>query len=882
MPLIRFNNIIFLLFGVLLAACNSTRNVPANKYLLEKNDVAIVGDKLSREDIDGIIRQQPNYKRFGVKWRLMAYNVIDSVKVADKRQRKNIQLREKNKKRLIREDRINSRRVERARKKGNKLYTHKTVHLKDTADPQMFIREWYKYKIGRPPVIFDSTQFLKSIEQLNAYLKKKGYYYGDVNGIVEFSGEKKCVANYLISTGERYMIDSVYLICPNKEVAQHYQLFIDSKQDKPLIGKPFDADLLDDHRSDISKFMRDSSFYGFSPKSVRYIVDTNYTNMKVKLGVEIGDRVVTYLEYKDSVSFIPYKKYMIENVYFHMPDTVHLEGDYFTKVSERRLPDYDKEFLHTFDTLAYVNVRDAKLGEVNPDMIFLYNGKLYLKPRVFEIYSYVYGGEKYYEKNMEATYNRLRGLDMFNEIKTKITEDKEHGSIEVHHYMMRGKRQSFSFEPRATNSNGFLGVSANVQFVNKNLFGGAEHLKIGISGGLESQPPVLQEQNGEVIQTSERSLNTIEISPTIQLEVPGFFPFRSTKLARKRRPQTIIGTAYNYQDRQEFTRGTFQLSYDWEFIVRRTHRFQVGFPLVSVIKFISIDKTDEFDTKLKDLNDLFIFDAYSNQFVWQDWRFKYEYNISEKLNRRHKFQMFYSTIVDPAGNVLSMFRDFQDTLQNGKYGINGVAYSQFMRVDNEFVFSQPFSKERSMNFRVMLGAGVPYGNSENSLPYDYSFFAGGANDIRGWPARTMGPGVYKYYLDTNRTITQLGNFKLGGSAEWRFPINSFFKAAFFMDAGNIWTFSEDPNRLGGNITSDWYKQLMVSSGVGIRIDFEYFIFRLDIAVPVRNPSLPVGTQWVWNDHTDYYQYVKDELGYIPVSTPNPFKIRYHFGIGYPF
>jgi len=882
LPLKRIIYLVAIPIFSLVVACNSTKNVPENKFLLKKNEIKVVGDKLDNEDLTGIIRQQPNYKRFGIKWRLVAYNAIDSTRVADKRTRKNKKLKAINRKRLAKEDRVNSKRIEKAQAKGNEYYTHKHVTLKDTLNPQKFFREWYKYKIGRAPVIFDSLLFDKSLEQMGAYLRKKGYYYGEVNGIVDYRENRKCVANYLIETGERYYIDSVYLKCPNQEVAEHYKLFVASKQDRPLLGKPFDADILDAYRSEVSKYMRDSSFYGFSPKSIRFIVDTVQSEMKATVGIEIGDRVITYLEYKDSISLIPYRKYKVNQVYFHMPDTVDLNQNYEELVEKYGLQKYQAGFLQTFDTLQYVNQHALREGDSRPDMIFLYNGRLYVKPRVFEIYSYVYSGEPYYEKNMDATYNRLRGLDMYNEIKTKIVENRSDASIDVHNYLIRGKRQSFSFEPRATNSNGFLGVSANVQFINKNLFGGAEHLKIGLSGGFESQPPVFEELEGQVVQTAERSLNTFEISPTVQVEVPGFFPFRSSKFARRRRPQTILGAAYNYQNRQEFQRGTFQLSYDWEFIVRKTHRFQIGFPFASVVKFINIHKTDPFDAKLQALNDLFIFNAYSNQFVWQEWRFRYEYNIKEKQQRKHKHQLFFSTTFDPAGNLLSLFKPLQDTLSNGKYGINGVAYSQFLRLDNELIFSQPFSKERSLNCRVLWGAGVPYGNSENSLPYDYSFFAGGANDIRGWTARTIGPGVYQNYLDTNRTTTQLGNFKIAGSLEMRFPINSFFKGALFMDAGNIWTFAEDPKRVGGNITGDWYKQLMLSSGFGLRMDLEYFIFRVDIAFPIRNPTLPAGTQYIWDKHDAYYQYIKDELGYLPASTPIPFLPRIHFGIGYPF
>ena len=128
------------------------------------------------------------------------------------------------------------------------------------------------------------------------------------------------------------------------------------------------------------------------------------------------------------------------------------------------------------------------------------------------------------------------------------------------------------------------------------------------------------------------------------------------------------------------------------------------------------------------------------------------------------------------------------------------------------------------------------------MPYDYSFFAGGANDNRGWRARALGPGSYKYYLDETKTATQIGDLRIGSSGEFRFAFNSLFKGAVFVDAGNVWTIYEDPNRIGGQFTKNWYKEIAIAGGFGLRMDLEYFIIRLDVGIPMRNPALPKGAQ----------------------------------------
>ena len=200
------------------------------------------------------------------------------------------------------------------------------------------------------------------------------------------------------------------------------------------------------------------------------------------------------------------------------------------------------------------------------------------------------------------------------------------------------------------------------------------------------------------------------------------------------------------------------------------------------------------------------------------------------------------------------------------------------------IFSKKIKQDLSFNFRLTAGGGFPYGNSNSSLPYDYSFFAGGANDNRGWRTRALGPGTYKYYLDTNRSAIQIGDIRFGSSAEFRFPFNSIFKGAFFIDAGNIWTISEDPNRKGGKFSNNWYKEIAIAGGFGLRIDLEFFIIRVDLGFPIMNPALPIGSKWVFQSRDNYYSEGIEEFGvdFYEEYLPSPFIPTFHFGIGYPF
>lgn len=884
----RFKHtIILLILLVGFVACRQTKNVPQGEFLLKKNKVKVLGDEMNQDELDEIVRQKPNFKRVGIKWNLMMFNAVDSANVADKRARKNQNLRDENKSRREKQVRINAKRVERAQRNDKEYYTQKIIPMKDTVTPRKFFREWLKYKIGDPPVVFDSIPYEKTIEQLGAYMRSRGYYSSAVTAVVKYSKSRKVKAKYNIVTGNRFFIESITIETKNSTVRNVYNEYLEKQEEHPLIGKPFDIEILDDHRYEVATFMRNSALYGFSPNHIHYDVDTTGGNLKAKLNVIFLNRSVRPANNRDTIISVPHGVTYIRNVYFHISDTSMYEGNFKKDMDDLGLSVMEGQFLRTTDTLIYREIKKPKSDEFEPkrEAIFVFNGEMFLNPELLEMQNYLEKSNYYKEEYGERTYTRLLQLGVFQGIKTEIIEIPGTRNLDVHYYLVPVKRQSFGVEPKATNSNGFLGVSASVNYSNRNLFRNGGKLTFSLSGGFESQPPIFDKTiDGQIIQTAGRSFNTFEIGPSVKYEAPGLFPVKITTFSKRQRPRTVLSTAYSLQKRDDFTRGVFQLNYLWQFYVGKTQLFQAGLPGASVIKFVNIRKSPAFETTLLNLNDLFLLNSYSDQFIWQDFKFTFEYNMKDKKDRKSKTLVFFTSSFDPAGNVLSLFDKSLDTLANGQRKIFGVAYAQFVRLDNELIVSQPVGKEHSLHFKLNAGGGIPYGNSPNSLPYDYSFFAGGANDNRGWRARGLGPGVYKYYLDTTRTATQIGDVRIGGSAEYRFPFSETVKGALFLDAGNIWTIANDINRPGGQLTNDWYKQIALATGFGLRIDFDFFIIRLDLGFPLRNPTLPQGAQWILNSRDAYYAELLNAYGpaYPSLDIPLPFGPKIHFGIGYPF
>lgn len=902
--------------------CKVTKNVPDGKYLVKKNVIIQKEDKLDSDDIASIIRQRPNKKSLGVKWKLMAFNAVDSAKVARKRLKKDNKLRQKNRKRMDKQVRVdatvNQKRIARVRKRNEKFrkkadrfrsggkegkavsiekykirsdYIRKVVPLKDTINKRRFFREWLKYKYGEPPVVFDSVLYEQSIEQIGAFLINRGYYFGEVSGSVRYKKNKKAIVTYEVKSGKPYIIDSLYVVSKNSGVDGQIKAYLNKKGQEMLMNKRFDKNYLEDFRNYVAQELIDGTYYGFKPNYIKYYVDTNNTDMTVSLGLYTRQRLIIDPNDPDTVLSVPFRSTGVRKVYFHLSDTLLFKGDFVDTMNALGIDlrmERNRQFLNTIDTLYYAKVLDRrKSSKENPVLdkkrkaTFLFNGKPYLKPEVLEMQNYLEESNKYKDTYTKRSYSALQNLNLFETIKMQVTEINGADSIDVHYYLKPKKRRSFSFSPKGTNSNGFLGASASLSYSNRNLFRGGEELTLQISGGFESQPPLFDENTGD--QSSGRTFNTFEIGPTVEFKVPGLFPFPIQFLGKRQKPSAKISLGYNFQNRADFNRHTAQFTYVWSFLSNKTQKFDFGLPGISVLKIVRMNTSPTFTNLIKQTNNPFLLNTYSDQFVWQDWQLGWLYDITKRKNRTKKTDIKFKMRIDPAGNILSLFdKNFQvDSL--GRKLVAGIPYSQFVRGNADFVIAQPFSKKHSIHFRFLVGGGMPYGNSKNALPYDYSFFGGGSNDNRGFRSRTLGPGSYKYYLDDDRTSTQVGDVHLNMSLEYRFAITGTLKGAVFADAGNIWTVNYDPERIGSQIGADFYKELAFSAGVGLRLDFSFFVFRVDLGIPLHNPAITSGSDWIWDSRDAYWAEAEAQFGanYRDV-TPRPFRPQLHFGIGYPF
>jgi outer membrane protein assembly factor BamA len=890
-----------------ISSCRINRYVPKNMYLLKSNEIVMNKNSISKDEVLSIVRQKPNQKTFGIPLKLYIFNAIDSAKIVDKRIRKKQSFDYKIIRKQKKVSRINKKRMQRAIKRGESEYDKKV--LSDTGFSKVLFREKLKYKFGQKPIVFDSVLFKKSIDQISIFLTKKGYYYGNINGLIVYNQKKRnATVKYTINSGNQYIIDSVKLT-GSKTIGALYSKYekrhITNEGENLLINKPFDMNYLEGFRDDFSKYVRDQSVYKFYPSNIHFVADTFKKSIKVNLILEFTDRLVPDPSNKDSLKKVPFRQSVINNVYFHLSDTLNVKEGYtaIMKSKDKELTDsLAPQFMNTLNSIFYNEIeysnkklkqKKAPKGTLDPfRMVYVrYNGdKPWIKPEILELQNYLEHENTYKDYYLDRSYRSLVQLGVFSSIKPILVEIPGTNKLDVHYYLEAAEKQSFGFEPKFTTTSGLMGANASINYSNKNLFRGTEKVTISFGGGFETQTQVLDDSR------KGNFFNTFELGPSIKFDLPGLFPTPPTFLKSKRqKPRTEISTALNFEKRDIFDRRVFQLNYMWKFYVGKTQVFKMGFPGASVIKFVQIDPSPQFELQLNTINDIFLTSTYSNQFVWQDFKLSWEFNNKDKdfdegKKRFLNSNIYFATTLDAAGNLLYAFRNKQELI-NDQYKFQNLIYSQFVRIDNQFILTRKLKQKTSLHVRLSGGGGIPYRNTRTALPYDYSFFAGGSNDNRGWTARALGPGGYRYHLDTNRLGTQIADIRLGGSVEYRFTMGGMFKGAVFTDFGNIWTYKEDQSRQYSQFAlKTFIPQFAMSAGIGLRLDLDFFVIRLDVGCPIYNPAYSHGARWVFQDmKTRSTYYGEGEVFFNKTNEevrkimPKPFPINYlNFGIGYPF
>lgn len=799
---------------VSLFSCNSTKKLHTGEYLLNHNRIIYrfgaaqknkgittnitdigkegiekfeIPQRIQASEILPYIKQKPNTRIFFIlRFYLYLYDLPDSVNTARAKARRD------------------SDYVVKARKKGwsNEKLKRKTDRLTG--------RQWIMEQ-GEPPAILDSSLTQKSTEQIKAFLFNKGYFNSDVKDSVRYKSRKAEVF-YIIKPGKVYKIHRINYQFEDPELAT--TIYADTADCKIRRNLPYDKDILDAESDRITKELNNSGYYYFSKNYVSYLLDTNSTTRNIDITINIKKFVKRSPVNKDSTIETNHTIYHIRHVIVQM--------DY----NPARVA-----FYHPTDSIAY-----------NGLQIVYPRGGQCLKPFILKTKIRINPGDLYRAEDEQNTYTGLTQLNEFSYISIKYAPVKDSNYVDCYIQLNPLVKHNVGAEIELTNTGGDAGVQGDINYENYNQFNGAERLTFKINGGLIAQQSFTSK-------TGNFLFNTADLGPELDLSIPrASFPFNIIPYNSIRNPQSFIKLSFDYEERPDYyLRHILGLSFtpvDFYSLNKKSH-FTIA---LFEWNLVNANLTQGFNQQLEQYN-LFFQNSFKNQVI-TDFRFSWTFTTQDPSKRQNHFD-YLKFDVEPSGLLLAATKNLlhlpEDT--SGVYYIRqfNAPFSQYLKLDGEWrhYFILGKAQKQQIATRILAGVGLPYDNS-SEMPYTKSFWVGGSNDIRAWQFQTLGPGG----SPKSNVAGQVGETKLEGNAEYRVKLVKYFDFAWFVDAGNIWLIKSVANenipraymQLSG--PNSFLSEMAIGTGPGFRFDFDYFVFRVDLGFPVKDPSQPAGQRWV--------------------------------------
>jgi hypothetical protein len=664
-------------------------------------------------------------------------------------------------------------------------------------------------RVGQAPVIMDSMLTQISAQQLLSYHINKGYYHATINTIIH-KKDKKAGITYQISSGKPYRVGSYKADIPYPELAE-----IANDSVRSLIQKNglFDVSVLNSERDRVSNSMRRNGYYNFTRDHLAYTADSADFNVAVTM--QLKDYLMAR---KDTLPFTVFRKYGISKVVYRLTPSLS------TLLSSGNLSKTD-----TVHSGRYTLIGPAeKILTINA----LISGT-FIKP-----------GTHYSDEDVERTYTALNSLPPVKYTHISFSESGP-DSLECSIAVAEAKSFTLTSQAEITFTAGYWGMAANLGTINRNIFKGAESLTLQGRLALERQDDVIaQEWGGQA---------GIRVPRTI-------IPFAGNKLISSLHGTTEFKGTFNYQYRpQEFSNTNVGggLKYAWT-KGRQNHSLDLVDISYVYFPWISNQFRDSFITTGK-------YNKYNyDNYLIMRINYSTAYN-SYNPNRPMRNFYSYRYSIESAGNLLNGINKLLNSPveTDGSYKIFSTRYSQYLRGEVNASYNQIIDKNNRFVYHAGIGLGVPYGNAE-IIPYERRFYSGGANSVRGWSESTLGPGSYVRFNSKRRDYNQMGDIKLDLNFEYRAKMFWVLEGALFADAGNIWTINDYENQPGGVFKFDtFWKQIAMAYGIGIRMDFDYVMFRFDLGTKLYNPALSEGVRW---------RVVPQEIS----------DLAFHIAIGYPF
>jgi hypothetical protein len=834
---------LFSLLAMVVLSCNSLKKVSDHEYLVVKNELLIDSLEVNNEAIESLIYQKPNAALLGYPLRLNLYNIAKEN--PDSLFKTWLNNNPNRKKRLTKA--LSAKQVERLGESF--LVSGLSNWLKD---------------IGEAPVVLDTSRTRRSLQRISSYYYDRGYFNNTTHYSIDSTGGKqRATVGYQISLGQPFIVDSISNEISSNAIDSLY--FINSKQSLIQTGQQFDRDIFNAERERLTTIFRNSGVRNFQESSITFDIARDTTaqeaDQKMNIVLNIGDLK------KRGENEVTTAEYKVEKI-----NHIDIYTDYLSS---------DKK-----DSLKAIEYGDYTI---------YYSDKFQIRPKTLANAIFFKKGNTYRDLDKIRTSRQLNSLNIFKYPNIIFEEDSTANSVNTSIYLAPKTKYSLGTNFDISRSNiRRLGVGLNASLLIRNIFKGAENLSISgdATFGLLSSPSFQEDFFSE-------------IGGDITLDFPRiWFPFLNTTklIPNYTLPKTRIAIGTSFQRNIGLDKQTLNsvLSYNWtpsEFkkhniellnvqyvrnvnsnrffnVYRNTYNVlnRIATEDAIVVNPVYFDEdgnlttpveasgpenigTDRFidavlsgeipitsnGLTLEDFNEVNSIEEREQRLTENNLIFTTNYTFNKNNRNGITDNSFYQFRwkLEGAGNLLAglsgiiPFNEKDDQLL-----VFNVPFSQYLKTELDFVKYWDLSRSNVLAARTFFGIAIPYGNS-NNIPFVRSYFGGGSNDNRAWFPYSLGPGSTSAVNDFNEA-----NLKLALNLEYRFPIAGAINGAIFADAGNIWNVFDDvtdPDATFSGISS--LKDIALGTGFGLRYDFTYFLFRLDLGFKTYNPAEIQSKRW---------------------------------------
>lgn len=689
-------------------------------------------------------------------------------------------------------------------------------------DSTKWFNRWVR-NAGTPPVIYDPLLMENSRLQMEKAMNNKGYMAARVEADTVSHGKRMDVV-YRVSSNMPHYIDDIGYNIANDSLSRLIERQF-ARHSLLKKGDNFDRNVLDEERQRISDILRRDGYYAFNKELITYTADTADHSKAVDLTLNLlPDSAVNTSSYR------PYERYYMRKIYFVLS--------------------YD---------LTAADPIDVSQAVVYKNYHFIEGKHPYIHRETLVENCFIRPGLIFSSRDVDNTYTafgRLRIIKYVN-IRFEPVGQSADGRNELDCYILlsEDKPQSVSLEVEGTNSEGDLGFAVGATYEHRNIFKGSETFSTKVRGAYESLSGDLSGLIND---------RYTELGGEIGITYPKFlFPFLRTDFRRRMKASTEYSVNLNFQQRPEYTRVIWGMGWKYKWTTNRGV-FRHNYDLLDINYVYLPHKTDGFLENIAPDNPLLRY-SYEDHFIMRMGYTFYCSNLnpSNPLQRRTDVYTLRAA-GEIAGNLLNAFSRLTSKSQPADgYKIFGIRYSQYAKFDFDYSFTHLIDDRNSVAFHVGGGIGIPYGNTD-ILPFEKRYYSGGANSVRGWSVRTLGPGSYNGNNSVSEFINQCGDIRFDMNLEYRAKLFWKVELGVFIDAGNIWTIRNYEAQPGGQFRLDsFYKEIALAYGMGIRLDFNYFLLRFDLGMKAYNPA---AGQEHWAIASQNFK--RDSA--------------FHFTVGYPF